>query len=308
MISRFFTTNISVKLLALGAAAVFWFFVLSSANTFYAFPDKLSVEPFNLPDGLAVVNELGTAQITVRASQDVYKTLTPENFTVYVDLKGLAAGSKQVDLSVNSKKTDVSVVSISPASIPVVLEDLTSKEVPLTFSLEGEPAANYEVVLEESTSSTVTVSGAKSVLDEVDSAVATFTLQGNETADVTRSATIEVFDQAGEELTTITTDPTKMDLTAYISLMESQKTVGVKVVVGEIETGYLDSIKVTPNVVQIQGDADVLDDILYLETAEINIPADQEVYKTTIKLNLPDGVKSVDGRTSVEVVLTLNEN
>lgn len=308
MIHRFFTNNIPVKLLALAMAAVFWFFVLSSANTFYSFPDKLNIEPFNLPDGLAVVNELGTAQITVRASQDVYKTLTSENFTVYVDLKGLAAGSKQVDLSVNSKKTDVSVVSISPESIPVVLEDLTTKEVPLTFALEGEPAVNYEAVFSEPDAQSVTVSGAKSVLDKVNSAVATLVLQGDETFDVARSATISILDQEGEELTLITSSPAQIDLNARVSLMESQKTVGIKVLVGEIEAGFLDSIKVTPNVIQIQGDADVLDDILYLETAEINIPSGQEVYKTTVKLILPDGVKSADGQTSVEIVLTLNEN
>jgi YbbR domain-containing protein len=305
MIRRFFTKNLHLKILALAAACVFWFFVLSSENTFYAFPDHLSIEPFNVPEGLAVVNELGTAEITVRASQEVYKALTPENFTVYVDLQNLAAGSKQVDLSVNSKKTDVSVVSISPETITVVLEDLTTKDVPLTYALAGDPAENYSALLSDPGPTTITVSGAESVLAEIDSAVATLNLQGDETETTTATTMIVVLDEDGDELTTLESSPAEVDLTAQITLMEAQKTIGIKVEIGDLKTGYLDSIKTSPLTIQVKGDADLLEDITYLTTDPIDIPAGKEVYKTDATFVLPEGVTLVDNETKVEVTLTL---
>ncbi len=307
MIRRFFTKNLHIKLLALVAACLFWFFVLSSENTFYAFPDQLAIEPFNLPEGLAVVNELGTAEITVRASQEVYKTLTPENFTVYVDLQGLAAGTKQVDISINSKQTDVSVVSVSPESVTVILEELTTKDVPLSYVLSGDPAENYEATLQEEFATTIEVSGAESVLSEIDTAVATLTLQGDEVIDVTRAAEITILGTEGDELTTVEPDPNTIDLTAIITLAQSQKTVGIKVVVGEIQTGYLSSIKVTPATIQIQGDAELLEDVIYLETEPIDIPAGEEVHKTDVTLILPEGVTLLD-EEAIQAVISLSEN
>ncbi|MBT5017070.1 hypothetical protein HOM98_06330 [Candidatus Peregrinibacteria bacterium] len=308
MIKRFFTKNVAIKLLALGAACLFWFFVLSSENTFYQLPGELTIEPFNVPEGLAVVNELGEAEITIRASQEVYKTLISDNFTVYVDLQGLAAGSKQVDIAVNSKKTDVSVVSVSPESVQVILEELTTKEVPLTYALSGEPAENYTAALTEMPSTTIAISGATSLLSEIETVIATLVLQGDETTDLIRSAEITILDEDGQELTTLESDPASIDLAAQITLLESQKTVGVKVMVESLQTGYLDSIKTTPTTIQIQGDADLLEEIIYLETETLTVPAGEEIYKTTVQLILPEGVSFVDETNTIEVVLSINED
>ena len=254
------------------------------------------------------MNELGNAEITVRASQEVYKTLTPENFTVYVDLQGLAAGSKQVDLAVNSKKTDVSVVSINPASVPVILEELTTKEVLLTYALVGEPADNYAAELRSMPETSIIVSGAQSVLSEIDQAVATLTLQGDEISTTTRSAEITILDDNSQSLTTVTPEEKTIDLTVIISLEQSQKTVGVKVAVDNLQTGYLDSIKVTPTVLQIQGDTELLEEVLYLETEPVQVPAGEEIYRATVALILPEGVTFVDeNEGTVEVLISVSE-
>lgn len=308
MIKRFFTKNLSIKLLALVSATVFWFFVLSSVNTFFAFPDRLQIDAFNTPEGLAVVNNLGMATITVRADQEVYKTLTPDNFTVYADLQGLAAGTKRVDISVNSKKPEVSVVSINPGSVEVVLEELTTKQVPVVFELEGEPEENYVASLTEE-DQTVVLSGAQSVLDGVYEAVAVFSLNGDEIGTTTRSLDIEVLDDDGQALSHVMVEPRTISATAEIFLEQSQKTVGIRVNVGSIENGWVSSLISFPKVVQIQGDAEILEEINYLETETITIPNGRTFYEITIPLILPDDITlAQEEDPSIEVTLVISPN
>lgn len=303
---RSWTQNWHIKGLALIAATIFWFFVLSSENTFFEFPDNLTIEAFNVPEGLAVVNELGTAKITVRADQEVYKTLTPENFTVYVDLQGLAAGSKRVDLSVNSKKSDVSVVSINPANLPVVLEELTTKQVPLIVELKGEPNENYVATLGESFETSITLSGAQSVLDEISEAVAILTLQGDESETFTRNVEIIARDEDGDEINQITTDPRTIDVTATIDLEQAQKTVGIKVNVEGLEDGWVSSLSTVPQLIHIQGDSEILDAIQYLETTTITIPEGRTSYQTTTQLILPTDVTLTENAsTTIDVTLSI---
>ncbi|MDP2624873.1 MAG: CdaR family protein, partial [Candidatus Peregrinibacteria bacterium] len=283
------TNNLHIKILALLSAALFWFVLLSSSNTFFEFPDQLEIEAFNVPEGLAVVNDLGTAQITIRADQELYKTLTPDNFTVYVDLQGLAEGTKTVDISVNSKKSEVSVISINPASIEITLESLITTEIPLSIELTGEPSENYTATLVEESGFTVELSGAETVLENVSEAVAILILSGNETEDITRTVEIEVLDENGNVVNQVTVDPKTIEVNVVVELEQSQKTVGVKINVEELADGWISSLTSTPQVVQIYGDADVLNSIEYLETETIEVSSGESSVKTKTELILPDG-------------------
>ena len=293
---KYLTKNWHIKLLALLVASSFWFFILSSENTFFEFPDNLTIETFNVPEGLAVVNELGTANITIRADQEIYKTLTPDNFTVYVDLQGLAADSKRVDISVNSKQSDVSVVNVDPASVQVVLESLTTKEVPLVYELEGDPEDNYAATLLGGELDTVLISGAESVLEEVEEAVAILTLQGSEITDTTNIVEIYVRDQDDELVSQVSVEPKTADVAAAIELEQAQKTVGIKV---NVEAdGWISKVTVTPQVVIIKGDAEVLESIDYLETELIEIQEWDTFYEGTVELIIPDQVSLVENEPS----------
>jgi len=299
---NFLLKNWHVKILSLVAAAVFWFFVLSSVNTFFVYPTELPIETFNVPENLAVVNALGDATLTVRADQEIYKNLTPDNFTVYVDLKGLTAGEQTVEVSVNSKKTEVGVVAIDPVQVIVVLEELQTKEVSVAFELEGSPASNYAAFLEETPEIYVEVSGAESIVEEAEKAVATLTLTGAETGDVTRTVEVKVYDARGQELNQLTLNPETIEVSATIEPESAVKTVGIKVnTEGEVD-GYISQIQTVPDVVQIQGDAETLEAIDYLETEPVFIEPGQTKITAEAELVLPEGVSLVEGEsTSVQV-------
>lgn len=308
---NFLLKNWHVKILSLVAASVFWFFVLSSVNTFFVYPTPLPIETFNVPEDLAVVNALGDATLTVRADQDIYKNLTTDNFTVYVDLNGLSAGEQTVQVSVNSKKTDVSVVAIDPIQVIAVLEEVQTKEVPMEFELKGNPASNYTAFLQDNLEILVEVSGAESIVEKVKKAVATLTLTGTETGEVTRTVEINVYDARGVELTQVTTNPETVEMNAIVEPESAVKTVGIKVnTEGEMD-GYISQIQTTPDVVQIQGNAATLEAIDYLETEPVFIDPGQTQIIATAELVLPEGVSLAEGEVSsvdVEIEVTLRQD
>ncbi|MFA5842186.1 MAG: CdaR family protein [Candidatus Gracilibacteria bacterium] len=299
---NFLLKNWHVKILSLIAASVFWFFVLSSVSTFFVYPTALPIETFNVPENLAVVNALGDATFTVRADQEIYKNLTSDNFTVYVDLKGLVAGEQTVNVSVNSKKTDVGVVAIDPIQVVVVLEELQTKEIPIEFELQGKPDSNYTAEWAMLPDLEIEVSGAESVVEDAEKAVAILILTGTETEDVSRMVEIKVYNAKGQELGQVTTNPKTVELDVTIEPAEAVKTVGIKVnTEGEVD-GYISQIQTIPDVVQIQGDADLLEDIDYLETEPIFIEPGQTKITARAELILPDGVSLGEGESSfVEV-------
>jgi YbbR domain-containing protein len=304
-----FTHNLHIKLIALMAATIFWFFILSSENTFYAVPDTLTIEPFNLPEGLAVVNDLGTAKVTIRADQETYKNLTAENFTVYVDLKGLASGTKAVDLSVNSKKADISVIDINPQSVTVVLEEVSTRDVSVVYELIGDPEENYSAFLSEQGSSTVTVSGAESVLETIEEATAYITLNGDEIDSVTKAVEVIVVDSNGMEMTQVSVEPKLVEVTAIVELEQAQKTVGIKVNVDEVEEGWVSSMSTIPQVIHLIGDADVLDQIEFVETSLIEIPEGELFHQETITLTLPPGTTLATGESeTIEIIISIDES
>lgn len=299
--------NLGLKFIALGLAIFFWFFVLTSENTFFVFPEEIPVEAFNVPEGLAAVNELGTVTLTVKADGEVYKTLTADQFRAYVDLQGLAAGTQTVKISVNTETSEVSIVSIDPESLSVVLEALVESEFLLSTSMEGDPATHYEASLLIDEQQTIQVRGAKSVVQQVESVVAKISLNGEETESFTKEVTLEAVDGSGNIVSNVTLTPAEVWVDVTLEQVESQKAVGVKVNVESISGGWVESMSAVPAIVYIQGEEEILADISTLETEEIHINKDSEKVELSVTLILPEGVTLVEGEPDeVEVTLIIS--
>lgn len=301
---HFLNENVGIKALSLLLAVLFWFFTLSSENTFFVFPQKLSIEAFNVPEGLAVANELGTVELTVRADSEIYKRLTPEDFSIYVDLKGLAEGERDVNVVVNVKKSEVTIVSISPATIGVELEEVTQKSMAVEVNLEGEPAEHYEAQSLEGDEIIVQLSGARSVVQNVASIEAEVSFTGGETTSTVFTVSLVAVDGEGQPISNVTIKPSEVDIEVLVERMESQKTVGIKVNVESIPEGWVESLSVIPATVHIQGELELLEAIDYLETEPIEVTSGQATIELIADLVLPDGITLAEGESdSVEVTL-----
>ncbi|MCA9374411.1 hypothetical protein KC725_04595, partial [Candidatus Peregrinibacteria bacterium] len=87
-------SNIHLKLLALISAIVLWFVVITVENTIYIFPQELEIDVRNLGSNLSLANELPEVKLFLQVSKEELKSLTPDDFNVYIDLGNAQAGEK----------------------------------------------------------------------------------------------------------------------------------------------------------------------------------------------------------------------
>jgi YbbR domain-containing protein len=164
------TENWVLKLMSLAFALILWFFVMGEQRLerSYAVPLELK----NMPVGMMVANDI-PSQIEVRISgpRTLLMNLHPEDIGISVDLKGLRPGlttfkrlEERLDLPGPLK-----VTRVSPSFIDVKLEQILSKAVPIKVRLTGEPAKGYKVDQVVSEPSKVTIEGAQSEVDKVQS-------------------------------------------------------------------------------------------------------------------------------------------
>lgn len=307
--NHWITKNFPTKLASLGLAVLFWFFVLSSQNTFFVYPQEIPIQAFNLPEGLAVVNDLGSVTLTVQAEGDLAQSLSADDFSVYVDLAGLAEGTKRVDVVVNVQQADVTIVRVSPERVDVTLEAVTNAEFPVVYSLEGDPAKNYEAFFLDNEPMTVLVQGASTVLQSIDTISAQVVLSGEETESFFKTVELVPLDANGEPVPNVTLEVEEIEVEVGVDRIQTQKTVGIKVNLAPPDDGWVESLTVVPAVVHIQGELEVLEAIDYLETETFTITSSQSTVETVVELRLPEGVTLVEGESDqVEVTVVIQRS
>jgi YbbR domain-containing protein len=120
---RFFTENLSLKLLSLAFAVILWFFVMGEQR--HAVAHVVTVEYRNLPKGLLIANEVPEAvAVTLSGPRALLARLAPADLSLPLDLAGLKPGVTSFKrLEENLKAPGGLVVTrISPASIDIRLE------------------------------------------------------------------------------------------------------------------------------------------------------------------------------------------
>lgn len=188
--------NLHFKILSLVLAAIFWLFVVSLENSFVRFGEDISVKAFNVAEGLALVSELGTVRLTLRAQDPgLAPGLSAGDFEAHVDLSEIGAGRARVPVTVVSKNAGVTVARIEPVDLEVELAPVREKNIAIAAEVTGKPAEGFEVADAALSRSTVTVAGSLAILERIGSAKAEVKLTGRERESFSRKAKIKIYDK-----------------------------------------------------------------------------------------------------------------
>ncbi len=126
--------NFTLKVLALVLAVTGWAYFRFANNPALAahFDQQLSVpiEAVNVPLGEVAHFDQKEALVTVDAKAGE-SPVKPDQIKVVIDLAGYTAGATNAGVRVIAP--DVTVQSLSPASIPVTIEDIVQREVPIAI-------------------------------------------------------------------------------------------------------------------------------------------------------------------------------
>ncbi len=176
---------------AAGLALVIWFVITDSENVTVTEPlgFALPVQAVNIPSDLAVASRVPPVVIEIAGREDDVGRATPDDFVATVDLTGLPPGAHEIAVNIRSRDEDVTVRSVQPQSVVVILESVVSRQVPVAVEIENSPPLGFDVGAPVTAESLVTVSGIPQLVRLVDTAVARIDIRG---ATVTVDATVSL--------------------------------------------------------------------------------------------------------------------
>jgi YbbR domain-containing protein len=304
--------NLGLAVLAFALAISLWLFVTDKENPTEAqtFNSTILIDPVNVPESLAVAN-IGEAGVRIRieAPKSELDGLRAEDFKATVNLGGYAAGTSSVPIDVTPPNSRINIVSVTPSRVDVALESRRTKEVPVRVSAIGSPVTGFAVNEERADPATVTVTGAESLVELVDSAVAVVNLAGQRVDVVEDRVRLEPRDARDGGISRVALAPETARVTVRLEQREYSLPFAVNPrVTGQPAAGYnVAGISVDPRLVTVTGPLEQLqsiDAVRGLETEEISISDARDDVLSAVEIELPDGVR-IDRGPTVNVIIDI---
>ncbi len=287
------------------AAVFLWIYVAAGQSTVGKFPSSLKIKAINVSSGLVPIYDTKTVNIKIMAEPSIWKKLSADSFSAYVDLSAYSAGTYEVPVIVVSSTPGVQIVEKDPSKIMISLEPISEKEVDINRKVEGNAAQGLVAGNISLTPNKVQIRGAKSVIDSITEATITIALNG-ETENFKKVVPVAAYDDRGEIINGVEFTPADVNADVSVVKASNNRTVGIKVkTAGVPKTGYfVSNIAVSPSVVDITGPLTVLSEINYIETLVVDLGNLASDIEKDVNLSIPSGLAlqtGSPGRVSVKV-------
>lgn len=237
-------------------------------------------------------------------ANDVY-SVKPEDIKIKADLSAYALkkGENNIPVQIISYPNNISIKTNSYLVAKVKIEELVKKE----FTVESNVKLNFKDNFSNESSvvnpEKITIRGAESVVNRVAKVV----LQG-EVNDIDKNFStnfpIKAIDSNGAVVDDVELSNSEGSLSVSVGI---KKSVEIKSkIIGNVKEGFeLSNVELSKNNVTIVGDSQIVKDIGYIETEEINVSDLSESKTFTVKLNLPNGVEVNNNEEYITVNVTV---
>ncbi|NUM48766.1 MAG: hypothetical protein HUU38_29005 [Anaerolineales bacterium] len=296
-------------------AIIVWILAVINADPNISCPNPTTI-PLNLigqDTNLLLLQEIPeTINIQLRAPRSVCERLArdPGSVIASIDLSTLQSGSYSLEVQpqVSAQYRPVRVIETDPAVINFTLESYASRILPLQFNITGDPAPGFTKGATVVSHSRVTISGRKSLVDQVAEAIVTLDLSDAQ-QDVLADRPILLLDAQKNPVNGLTLDIPTVNIQQKITRPSTYREVTVRVVTtGQPIDGYLlTSITAFPSVVTVfSANPQLVREMPgFVETTPITLTGITENLEQRVFLVLPEGV-SVAGEQSVLVQITIS--
>ena len=307
--------KVLMVLLSVVIAFSLWLYVISVVNpefedTYHNIPVVLDGEGVLEDRGLMITsNQNPTISLRLKGNRTYLAEMTSADITVIVDVSKISkAGTLLVDYTEkfpgNIPDNAIEVQTRTPNTITLVVEERISKPVDVVINYTGSLPTDYicdkeNVVLDYEK---VTVTGPKSVVDQIAQAVVEVDLAGKSETISERFA-YTLCNEAGEPVDAemIRTNVEEIDLTLKIQRVK-EITLVVKVIDGGGATEKTSSIKIEPSKIRVSGNESMLEKFEdTLEIGTIDLSKLLEDTTRTFPIVLPDGITNETGLTEAVV-------
>jgi YbbR domain-containing protein len=302
-------TPIALALVSLLAAVAMWVAVTDAENprNTYDFGGGLIVNAINVPQSLAVAGmSENVVFVRVSATEETFSELTTADFAAEVNMSGERQPTSNKSVSVRVVgRDDVDIIEVSPSSIQVLLDDETSKQVPVQINRLGAPPQGVIVSSIAANPTTVTVTGAASLVTRVESASADINLTGLR-VNQQQQYVLAARDSSNGILSPLRIEPNTADVRVTVDLNNVSRSVPISLRTrGQVADGYnLSSWSFDPSPsVTIEGPVALVQALTSIDTEEFDLTGFSSDQTRTLQLQLPSGVTAP--RDSVTVTFNI---
>jgi YbbR domain-containing protein len=318
------TTLLRVAL-ALGLSFALWTFVSFSQNPeeLVRF-DDMALQVVGLNPELVLVDTNGlpnptlpSIDITVRTDRAQRNDLRPVDLRAVLDLTNLKAGDHLVPVNVQpTRNISFSVPSsgVEPAAVPIRLEQLISRTVPITLEITGNLPFSFErgepTIRQSDTGDLigqVEVTGPQSRVERV---VAARAVANVEQLRVSYDAPVQLtpIDEREDPVEGVRVIPAAVRVLIPINSVVGLRLVPIApVIVGNPAAGYaVAAVEVDPPLITLTGSSGPLNAVSSLNTTMIDLNGARNTLETTVPIIFPPGTSAQAGQpTQARVTIRL---
>lgn len=301
--------NNVIKVISLLSAIVLWIYVIVEENPtvtqkYETLPVQILNEESLKQRGLILIGDSNpTVTVTVEGKRAEVNKITRDDILVSADVFGYSRGENYIPVNVTVPDS-VNAVEIKPNKIQLQIDELISiaktvEVVALDEGLEGKELSDIVVQPEE-----VMLTGAKSILDGVDSVRAhvspnEFTSDGN-----TITSTLLIQNAEGETLENIALSSKTAEISAVL-LDKKEVPLNIEIL-GEIDPNYAATAINVPDKITIKGKAEDLAGIESVEAKPIDISYVISTVRIPIEPILPSEIRISDESKDINVYIVVN--
>lgn len=273
-----------MKILSLLLAILLWNYVVSSNNsitrtkTISGLNGYITGQSTLNTYGLALLSDPTEAisDVTVRmeVAQSSYGQVSPDNVQVMLDLSNVrTAGTQAVPLKASS--TYGRIASIIPETVTLTFETLDSRLIPVSVELTGEKDANCWYNISRTNPSSVTISGAASLVRGISRIRVSSDVTGVSSSYV-RAEPYVLLDYDGEEIPQSMLDRSVTSITVMMDVYPTRE-IPISTDIGNVVTGHVaegyavSEISIQPESITVAADQSLLDGISELLIEPVSV-------------------------------------
>jgi YbbR domain-containing protein len=306
------THDFPLKAAAVVIALLFWVGYQQNAaprEITVAFDGRVPVERPDVPAGFVLRGQLGDVAVKLSGPEGVVDRVALTDLRATVDIAGIEASRPEphdAKVTVTALNSKVRVVDVSPLTISVRLERITSRNVVVQTKLANEPPKGSQSGLASVSPKEVRVIGPESAVAQIAAVFATVRF-GDVATNLSDSAPAIPVDANGLPIDGLQVEPGVVVVSVPLLPTATTKTVPVLwTLKGAVANGYwISRVTTDPVAVTVSGEQSAIALLERVETAAVDVAGLTANRTSRVPLLLPDGVnlmQASDASVTVTVV------
>lgn len=246
-----------------------------------------------------------TVDLKIEGPSSEVNKIRPEDFKITADMSNYAlkSGKNTIPVQIISYPENITIKNNGFLGIKVELEEFATKELTIKSTVKVNYKNGIHELDKKISPSTVKITGGKSTIDRVDSAV----ISGEEKEvgkNIENSYAIKFLDSDGNEVTGIESNVSSAKLN--ITVTAGKKAAVNLITSGQISQGYeLVGYDIEPKYVEILGNK--VQSMESIDTEPLDLSSFTEDSEAYVKLNIPDGITVINGVDTIKVKINVKK-